>query len=182
MFFLNFSKADIRFVERELVWRIYTAAEALPMTRKVEIIDKKKFVAAELNIDNGSFIVYVTALAEPIIIPIYLFYQAQVAILTSEKTGILAKYSNFSNIFSPDSPTELQEHTRINDHPINLLDNKQLPYGSIYNLGPVELKTLKTYIEVNLASGFIRNSKSPTSAPILFIQKKISNFRLCINY
>ena len=37
--FLNLSKANIRFAERELVWRTYTTAEVLPTTRRVEIID-----------------------------------------------------------------------------------------------------------------------------------------------
>ena len=62
--FLTFSKADIRFVERELVWRIYTATEVLPTTRKMEIIDKREFTAAALNVDNKTFVVYAAALAE----------------------------------------------------------------------------------------------------------------------
>ena len=41
MLFLNLSKADIWFVEQKLVWRTYMAEETLPMTRRVEIIDKK---------------------------------------------------------------------------------------------------------------------------------------------
>lgn len=41
MSFLILSSVDIRFAERELVWRTCTAAEALPITRRVEIIDKK---------------------------------------------------------------------------------------------------------------------------------------------
>ena len=100
----------------------------------------------------------------------------------SEENGILAEYSNFSNIFSSDSTVELSEHTRINDHPIDLLDNKQPPYGPIYSLGLVELETLKTYIETNLASGFIRPSKSPAGAPILFVRKKNGSLRLCVDY
>ena len=109
-------------------------------------------------------------------------YPAQVAALTSEETGIPAEYSDFSDIFSSDSTAELPEYTRINDPPINLLDNKQLPYNLIYSLGPVELETLKTYIEANLASGFIRPSKSPAGAPILFVRKKDGSLRLCVDY
>ena len=100
----------------------------------------------------------------------------------SEKTGISAEYSDFSNVFSSDSAVKLLEHTRINDHPINLLDNKQPPYSPIYSLGPVELETLKTYIEANIASSFIRPSKSFAVALILFVQKKNSSFRLCVDY
>ena len=126
--------------------------------------------------------VYIAALAEPITILIQLSCQAQVTLLMSKKTGIPTKYSDFSNVFSLDSAVELLEHTRINDHFINLLDNKQPPYSLIYSLGPVELETLKIYIETNLASGFIRSFKSLASTPILFIQKKDSSLRLCVNY
>ena len=110
---------------------------------------------------------------------IYSSHQAQVAALTSKKTGIPTKYSNFSNFFSSYSAVELLEHFRINDHPINLLDDKQAPYGPIYSLGPVELETLKTYIKANLASGFIRSSKSSSCALILFVRKKDGSLHLC---
>ena len=145
------------------------AAEALPTTRRMEIIDKKKFVVVVPNVDKEIFVVHIAVLVESTIMPIYLFRQVEVAALTSEETEIHNEYFDFSNVFSSDSVAELPEHTRINDHLINLLDNKQPPYGPIYSLGPVELKMLKTYIEANLASGFIRPSKSSTGTLIPFI-------------
>ena len=180
--FLTPSKANIRFVEKEPVSRTYIAAEALPMTRKVEIIDKKEFAAAALNVHEETFVVYLAALAKPKTMPIHLFCHAQVTTLTSNETGIPAKYSDFFNVFSSDFVAELPEYTGINDHFINLLDNKQPPYRPIYSLGLVELEILKTYIEANLASGFIRPSKFPASTLILFVQKKNGSFCLCRNY
>ena len=100
----------------------------------------------------------------------------------SKKTGISTKYSEFSNVFLSDSAAELLEHTGINDHSNNLLDNKQPSYGPIYSLRLVELETLKTYIRANLANGFIRSSKSPIGTLILLIQKKNGSLCLCINY
>ena len=182
MLFLHFSKVDIQFAERELVWRTYMAAEILLTTRRVEIIDKREFVAAALNADNKTFVVHVAALAEPMTMPIHPSYQAQVAALMSEETGIPAKYSDFSDVCSSDTAAELPEHTGINDHPINLLDNKQPPYGPIYSLGPMKLETLKTYIKANLASGFIRPSKFPAGTLILFVRKKDGSFCLYIDY
>ena len=172
MLFLTFSRADIRFAERGFVSKIYTAAKALLTIKKMEIIDKKKSIVAALNVDDESFVVHIAALTEPTTIPIYPFRQAQVASLMSKETGISAKYSDFSNIFSSDFPAKLLKHNRINDYPINLLDNKQPPYGPIYSLGLMELETLKTYIETNFVSGFIRPSNSSVGAQILFIQKK----------
>ena len=64
---------------------------------------------------------------------------------------------------------KLLEYTKINDYSIDLLNNKQIPYSPIYGLGLIELEMLKTYIKTNLASGFIKTSKSLTKVLILFV-------------
>ena len=145
------------------------AADALQTTERVKIIDKREFAAEVPNADNKTFIVHIAALAKQIIIPIYSSCQAQITSLMSEETRISIKYSDFSNIFLSDSVAELPEYNRISDHSINLPDNKQQHYGPIYSLELIELKALKTYIKVNLASGFIKPSKSSASASILFV-------------
>lgn len=81
-----------------------------------------------------------------------------------------------------DLAAELPEHTGINDHAIDLIDGQQPPYGPIYSLGPEGLETLKTYIETNLANVFIRPSKSPAGAPILFVKKPDGSLWLCVDY
>ena len=172
MLFLTLSRADVWFAEWEFVWKTCTDVESISTIRRVEIITKGEFVAVALNTDDEIFMVHIAALVEPTTILIHPFCQAKVASLMSEKTGICAEYSNFFSIFSLKSGAELQGHTRINDYLIDLLNDKQPPYSPIYSLGLVELKTLKTYIKANLASGFIRPSKSPASALILFVQKK----------
>ena len=70
----------------------------------------------------------------------------------------------------------------MNEHAIKLEEDKQPLFEPIYSLGPVELKTLKTYIESNLANGFIYLFKSPIKAPILFDKKPDRNLHLCVNY
>ena len=97
-------------------------------------------------------------------------------------TLIPTEYSDFADVFSPELASELPEHTGINDHAIELVDDRQPPYGPIYSLGPVELETLKTYIETNLKNGFIRPSKSPARAPILFDKKLDRSLRFCVDY
>ena len=44
------------------------------------------------------------------------------------------------------------------------------------------METLKTYIKTHLKTGFIRPSKSPTGAPILFDKKLDDSFHLYVNY
>ena len=103
-------------------------------------------------------------------------------IVEEAPTKVPDEYANFADVFSPDLAAELSEYTGINDHAIELVDDQQPFYGPIYSLGPIELETLKAYIETNLANGFIRPSTSPAGAPILFDQKSNSSFWLCINY
>ena len=56
----------------------------------------------------------------------------------------------------------------MNKHTIKQKKDKQSSFGLIYSLGPIELKTLKTYIKTNLANSFIRLFKSSTGVPIFF--------------
>ncbi len=77
---------------------------------------------------------------------------------------------------------ELLENTGMNEHAIELIEGKQPPYGPIYTLSLVELETLKTYIKTHLKTGFIRPSKSPAGAFILFNKKPNSSLRLYVDY
>ena len=83
-------------------------------------------------------------------------------------TKVPNKYSDFVDVISLDLASKLFEYTGINDHAIKLVNGQQPPYGPIDNLELVELKTLKAYIEANLANSFIRPSTSLAGASILF--------------
>ena len=109
---------------------------------------------------------------------IYLSNRPQIAGFIDEEafTKIFNKYVNFADVFFLDLMSKLPKHIKINDHTIKLYNGQQPPYKPIYSLEPVELKTLKAYIETNLANGFIRLSKSYIGAPIFFDQKSNSFF------
>ena len=127
-----------------------------------------------------AFVVYVNFLK--LKMTIQLARKAQLILLLVEKVIVPAKYLDFSNMFLKKSANILPEWTKVNEHVIKLEESKQPPYGLIYSLGLVEFKTLKTYVETNLVNGFIRASKSPVSAPILFVHKPNNRFCLCANY
>lgn len=99
-------------------------------------------------------------------ISIHLACKTQIALLITEKIDISKEYSDFSNIFSKESVIVLFDHLDKNKHVIKLKLRIQLFYISIYNLGLIELETLKTYIEANLANKFIEPYKSLTEALI----------------
>ena len=108
--------------------------------------------------------------------------QVEALIFDKAPTAILTEFSNYSNMFSIENAAKLFENTGINEHTIQLEESKQPFFGPIYSLGLVELEMLKTYIETNLANGFIRPVKSPARAPILFDKKPDKSLRLCVYY
>ncbi len=181
--FLALSNADVQFSAEKLTWRSYTVAEVLPTTSRFELIDKKEFAKPALDENLETFVVHVSALdiAEP---SIRLSRAAQIAALQWDKAPIKIpiKYSDYANIFSSDLAMELSENTGINEYAIKLIERKQPPYGPIYALSPVELETLKAYIETHQKTRFIRLSKSPAGAPILFDNKLDSSLHLCVDY
>ena len=115
----------------------------------------------ELDEHVEAFVVHVTSLST---MPIYPAREAQIASLVAEEVKIPTEYSDFSDVFLEEKASILPEATEMNQHAIKLQEGQQPPYGPIYSLGPMELETLKTYIETNLANGFIRPSKSPAGA------------------
>ena len=52
MLFLTFSNADVQFVGKELTWKSYTIVKALPITKWIELVNKKKFAKAVLDEDS----------------------------------------------------------------------------------------------------------------------------------
>jgi len=68
------------------------------------------------------------------------------------------------------------------DHTINLMPDKSPLHLPIYNLSAKEPEILREYIEKAIAKEWIRESKSPTSALILFVLKVDGSLRLCIDF
>lgn len=92
----------------------------------------REFTVAVLDRKAKTFMIYVFALP---ITPIYLCRRAQIKALIVKKAliKIPAEYMDHVNVFLPDLVIKLSEHTRINDHTINLVKEKQLFYGLIFS-------------------------------------------------
>ena len=69
------------------------------------------------------------------------------------------------------------------DHAIDMVEEKEPPYGLIYVLSEKELQVLREYLDTLLKSRKIRPSKSPDGAAILLLPKDHGRgLRLCMNY
>ncbi len=98
-----------------------------------------------------------------------------------DMTDVPAEYHNFADVFSDTLSEKLPEH-RPYDLKINIEEGTSPPLGPIYSLSEYELKALHEFIDDNLCSGFITPSCSPHRAPVLFVKKKTSELRLCIDF
>ena len=135
--FLTFSNANVQFVEKELTWRSYTTAEALPTLKRVEFINKKEFAKVVLDENSEIFVIYVVFFNLAPAPEIHPNRTAQISSLFTKEVKILEEYSDFTDVFSEEKALLLPEWTEFNQYPIELEKSKKLPYGTIYSLGPV---------------------------------------------
>lgn len=87
----------------------------------------------------------------------------------------------FSDVFPDDLPSGRPPAREV-DHHIDLIPGKSPPSHPIRRTSPAENDELKKQIEELLEKGFIRPSKSPFGAAILFVKKKDGTQRMCIDY
>ena len=95
-------------------------------------------------------------------------------------SSVPEEYHEFADVFSKGKADTLPPH-RSYDLKIDL-EEGTLPPSRMYSLSQSELETLRAFIEEHVNIGFIRPSKSPHGTPILFIKKKDSSLRLCVDY
>jgi hypothetical protein len=100
---------------------------------------------------------------------------------TDDGGHIPATYGESVEVFSKHKAETHLPHWST-DHAIDLEPGYNLPYGRNYNLSEFKLRTLKAYIEANLANRFIQRSSSPAAAPILFAKEKDGGLRLSVDY
>ena len=107
---------------------------------------------------------------------------ANLIIESNEKSsGLPDRYKKYQDVFEKKNADMLPQH-RPYDCGIDLQEGTQPPFGPIYSLSQNELATLWKYLDRNLAKNFIRYSKSPAGAPILFAKKKYDSLRMCADY
>ncbi len=96
-------------------------------------------------------------------------------------TDVPTEYHNFADVFSDSLSKKLPEY-RPYDLKINIEEGSSPLLGLIYSLLESELKALHEFIDDNLRSRFITPSCSPHGASVLFVKKKTSELRLCVDF
>ena len=89
--------------------------------------------------------------------------------------------ADFADVFPAQLPIGLPPPRHV-DHAIELVPGAQPAYRGLLPLTTSELAEVKKQLTELLDQGFIRSSKSPYGAPILFIKKKDGSWRMCMDY
>ena len=96
-------------------------------------------------------------------------------------TGVPPDYHEFTNVFRKTHTSTPAPHWPY-DLKIELEKGTSPPFGPIYSLSQSELKSLQEFLDEHLAMDFIRPSRSPGGAPVLFVCKKDGSLRLCVDF
>jgi hypothetical protein len=87
----------------------------------------------------------------------------------------------FPDVMPEELPEDLPPRRRV-DHAIELMPGVAPPAKAPYRMSHEELKELKVQLEELLAKGYIKPSKSPYGALVLFVHKKDGTLRMCVDY
>ncbi|KAL5529849.1 hypothetical protein ACEPAF_6106 [Sanghuangporus sanghuang] len=87
----------------------------------------------------------------------------------------------YADVFSEESFKRLPNH-RTWDHAIDLKPDFKPSDCKVYLLSPREQEAIKEFIEENLVSEHIRQSKSPMVSPFFFIKKKDGSLQAIQDY
>jgi hypothetical protein len=87
----------------------------------------------------------------------------------------------FSDVMLEELPHELPSRRQV-DHAIEVMPGVAPPAKAPYRMNHEELKELKVQLEEFLAKGYIKPSKSPYGALVLFVHKKDGTLRMCVDY
>jgi hypothetical protein len=102
--------------------------------------------------------------------------------LTGNKEGWLntipEEYRHFADtIFSDQAANELPPFRPDDDCVIKLREGAKLKSSKLYDMSKEELEHLKSLLDLELKRGFIRPSKSSSSAPVFFVRDPSSGTR-----
>jgi hypothetical protein len=86
----------------------------------------------------------------------------------------------YADVFPKDLPPGLPPLRGI-EHQIDLIPGTQLPNRAPYCTNPDETKEIQRQVQALLDKGYIRESLSPCSVPVLLVPKKDGSWRMCVD-
>ncbi|KAH9722467.1 Endonuclease [Citrus sinensis] len=96
-----------------------------------------------------------------------------------QRIQVVLKY--YKDVMPPELPKKLPPPREV-DHAIELEQSAKPPALAPYRMAPPELEELRRQLKDLLDAGYIRPSKAPFGAPVLFQKKKDGSLWMCIDY
>jgi hypothetical protein len=87
----------------------------------------------------------------------------------------------FPDVMFEKLPEDLLSKRRV-DHVIEVMPGVAPPAKAPYRMSHEELKEFKVQLKELLVKGYIKLSKLPYGAPVLFVYKKDGTLRMCVDY
>ena len=96
-------------------------------------------------------------------------------------TEVSKLLGSFADVMPSELPKKLPPVREV-DHRIELVPDAKPPATVPYRMAPPELEELKKQLKELMDAGYIKPSKSPFGAPVLFQRKHDGSLRMCIDY
>ncbi|XP_059663382.1 uncharacterized protein LOC132309045 [Cornus florida] len=94
---------------------------------------------------------------------------------------IRAVLDEYTDVMPKELPKKLPPRREV-DHKIELEPGSKPPALVPYRMAPPELEELRRQLKELVDAGYIRPSKAPYGAPVLFQRKKDGSLHMCIDY
>jgi hypothetical protein len=86
----------------------------------------------------------------------------------------------YADVFPTDLPSGLPPLRGI-EHQIDLIPGSSLPNRALYHTNPDETKEIQRQVQTLLDKGYIHESLSPCSVPVLLVLKKDGSWHMCVD-
>ncbi|XP_019241058.1 PREDICTED: uncharacterized protein LOC109221054, partial [Nicotiana attenuata] len=101
-------------------------------------------------------------------------------ILSTLPSSISSLLQDFEDVFPDELPKELPPLRGI-EHQIDFVPESQLPNQAAYRSNPEAINELHKQVEELLEMGFVRESLSPCTVPVILVLKKDGSWRMCVD-
>ncbi|RDX95063.1 hypothetical protein CR513_22454, partial [Mucuna pruriens] len=106
--------------------------------------------------------------------------EVESALLAKEKLLVLLYKDEFIDVFPNEVPHGLLPLRGI-EHQIDLVPSCPIPNRPAYRTNPEETKEIQKQVNELLEKGFVRESLSPCSIPVILVPKKDGTWRMCVD-
>jgi hypothetical protein len=95
-------------------------------------------------------------------------------------TSVTNLLQQFRDVFPSELPPGLPPICGI-EHQIDLIPGASLPNCVAYRANPEETKEIQRQVQDLLDRGYVRESLSPCSVPVILVPKKDGSWRMCVD-